>query len=439
MTSDPRPVDVTPLKGWFAVGVLLSAYAVSFLDRQLLTLLVQPIEATLGITDAEMGLLQGPAFAAFYATMGLPLGWLADRTHRVRLIAAAILFWSAMTAASGLASQYHHLLLARFGVGFGEAALVPAAVSLLADLFSSERRALPVSVFTCGLAVGSGLALTLGGALIGFATSGATDLPLIGYFLNGREPWQIVFILAGFAGLPVAALVTLLPEPRTLQAVDFANHASATLRDTLRHLGERRTFFIPMLTAMGGLFVVTTSLSAWFPSVFIRDHGWSGPATGYALGSVLMVSALLGNLVGGSASTWLALRGHKDAVLRTMLVGAAVMVPCAALATTAATPQYALGFAAPLYLAMSITFGIAPLAFVEITPPRMRGQVVSIYLLLSNLLGLSIGPPLVGVLTTSGIDVFATVGVALAAVCLVTGLPSLLALHRARGHYAPQS
>ena len=159
------------LGGWFAVGVLLAAYTVSFLDRQLLTLLVQPIKADLGLSDTQIGILQGPAFALFYATMGLPLGWLADRVNRVYLMSVAIAFWSLMTFLCGFATDYTHLLLARFGVGFGEAALVPAAVSLLADLFKPERRALPVSVFTCGLAVGSGLALMLGGSFIAFAKS----------------------------------------------------------------------------------------------------------------------------------------------------------------------------------------------------------------------------------------------------------------------------
>ena len=204
MTTDHAPAP-RALAGWFAVGVLLAAYAVSFLDRLILTLIVQPLKADLGISDTEFGLLQGPAFALFYATMGLPLGWLADRVHRVRLMAVAILFWSLMTFLSGYATEYWHLLLCRFGVGFGEAALVPAAVSLLADLFPPQRRALPVSVFTAGLAVGSGLALYLGGSFIAFAEQGATQLPLLGPVFEGHAPWQIVLMLAGLVGVPVAA------------------------------------------------------------------------------------------------------------------------------------------------------------------------------------------------------------------------------------------
>ncbi|MFM7708352.1 MAG: MFS transporter, partial [Gammaproteobacteria bacterium] len=187
MSSDPVTAP-RRLAGWFAVGVLLAAYSISFLDRLILTLIVQPLKADLGISDTEFGLLQGPAFALFYATMGLPLGWLADRVNRVRLMALAILFWSLMTFLSGLATDYWHLLICRFGVGFGEAALVPAAVSLLADLFPPQRRALPVSVFTAGLAVGSGLALYLGGSFIAFDEQGATGLPLIGPFFEGRAP-----------------------------------------------------------------------------------------------------------------------------------------------------------------------------------------------------------------------------------------------------------
>lgn len=429
-SEDGRPAST--LAGWFAVGALLSAYAVSFLDRQLLTLLVAPIEASLGIGDAQIGILQGPAFAAFYATMGLPLGWLADRTHRARLIAIAIIFWSSMTIASGLSSNFTQMLLARFGVGLGEAALVPAAVSLLADLFSAERRALPISIFTCGLVVGSGLALTLGGALISFATHSASTLPLLGPFLIGLEPWNIVFICAGLLGLPVAAIVLLLPEPRAPASARTPIETRLPIAASIRHVSERREFFLPMLLSMGGLFVVTTALSAWFPSVFIRDHGWSGPQTGYALGSVLMVAALCGNLSGGTVSTWLARRGARDAVVRTMLWGAIVMVPCAGLAAAAPDPRYALAFAAPLYFSMSVTFGIAPLAFVEMTPAHMRGQIVSLYLLSSNLTGLGIGPPAVGALTAASASTFEAVGSALAMVCCVAGFPSLVFLNRAR-------
>jgi copper(I)-binding protein/predicted MFS family arabinose efflux permease len=413
--------------GWFAVGVLLAAYTVSFLDRQLLTLLVQPIKADLGLSDSQIGILQGPAFALFYATMGLPLGWLADRVNRVHLMAAAIAFWSLMTFLCGFATEYTHLLLARFGVGFGEAALVPAAVSLLAELFKPERCALPVSVFTCGLAVGSGLALILGGSFIAVAEQGAGELPLVGEFLAAQAPWKVVFILAGVAGLPVTLVMLCLAEPRTNVRVTSGPPLSAVWD----HLRTGRAYFQPLLASMAALFVVTTALSAWLPSVLIRDFGWTAIATGGALGPVILFGALIGNLTGGAVVTWLAARGRTEATLLTMLIGASVMVPSAVLTSVASSPEWLLGFAAVLYLAMAATFGVASLAFVEVTPAQLRGQVVAIYLLCANLLGLMLGPTAVGVFTDSGLSLLASVGHALALVMVLAGLPGLWWLWRA--------
>ncbi|MFM7625207.1 MAG: MFS transporter [Gammaproteobacteria bacterium] len=422
------------LAGWFAVGVLLAAYSISFLDRLILTLIVQPLKADLGISDTEFGLLQGPAFALFYATMGLPLGWLADRVNRVRLMALAILFWSLMTFLSGLATDYWHLLICRFGVGFGEAALVPAAVSLLADLFPPQRRALPVSVFTAGLAVGSGLALYLGGSFIAFAEQGATGLPLIGPFFEGRAPWHIVLMLAGLVGVPVAALVLTLDEPRAAGRADAGATAQAGGRETLAaawsHLKAQRAFFLPMLASMGVLFVISTSMSAWLPQVFIRDHGWSPVHAGQTLGPVILFAALIGNFASGALATAQGRVGRDDAVLRTMFQGACVLVPAAIAIGLFASPQVALALVGVAFLALGVTFGIASLAFVEVTPPRLRGQVVALYLLIGNLVGLALGPTGVGALLDSGWSWVTGVGTALAATCLAAGFPGLYWLWR---------
>jgi MFS family permease len=423
--------------GWFAVGVLLAAYAVSFLDRQLIPLLVQPIKLDLGISDTQMGLLQGPAFGLFYATMGLPLGWLADRVHRVRLMAVAIAFWSLMTFLSGYADEYWQLLLCRFGVGFGEAALVPAAVSLLADLFEPRRRALPVSIFTAGLAVGAGLSLIVGGRLIAFAGSGAESSPLIGHWFTGREPWQVVFMLAGLAGLPVALLVLGLMEPRSAEhTTKSGGDGWRELGAAFRHLGAERRFFLPMLASMAALFVITTAVSAWLPSVFIRDYGWTPVEVGARLGPVILGCALFGNLMAGFASRVLVARGVADATLRTIQGGAIVMVPLAVVTGLGDSPLLALALAGALFCATSVTFSIASLAFVEVTPPRMRGQVVALYLLLANFFGLALGPPGVGLLIDSGLPSVASVGASLGLVCLLSGLPGLWWLGRARQAFA---
>jgi len=367
--------------------------------------------------------------------------------HRVRLMAVAIAFWSLMTFLSGYADEYWQLLLCRFGVGFGEAALVPAAVSLLADLFAPQRRALPVSIFTAGLAVGAGLSLILGGRLIAFAGEGAASLPLIGDWFVGREPWQVVFMLAGLAGLPVAMLMLCVHEPRSAATTASASasasvSASASgegwreLGAAFRHLAAERAFFLPMLASMAALFVISTAVSAWLPSVFIRDHGWTPVEVGARLGPVILGCALLGNLLAGLLSRRFVARGVADATLRTIHYGALAMVPLAVLVGFGEPSFTALMLAGALFAATSVTFSIASLAFVEVTPPRLRGQVVALYLLLANFFGLALGPPGVGLLTDAGWSAIATVGAALGLVCLLAGLPGLLWLGRARGAFA---
>ncbi len=430
-SSDAPDVEPGRLAGWAAVALLLAAYAVSFLDRQIISLLVQPLKADLGISDTQIGILQGPAFGVFYALLGLPLGWLADRVHRVRLIALAIALWSAMTVASGLTNSFEGLLLARIGVGVGEAALVPAAVSLLSDLFRPERRALPLSVFTTGISVGLGLALVLGGAFVTWSADGTVGaLPLLGGWLAAQQPWQATFVLAGLVGLPVAALVLLLDEPRV------ARGAAADARDSasgaLRYLRERGDFFLPMLLATSALYILSSAVSAWVPALFIRRFDWSPAEVGQTLGAWIMLFGILGNLVSGALTQRFLRRGRIDGPLRTMLVGTALMLPAATLAPLLPDAAWVMAGVLVMYFAIALTFGIATTTFVAVTPPRLRGQVVAIYLLLGNLVGLGLGPPLVGMLVDHGSSTLGGIGPALSLVCAAVAAPALALMLRAR-------
>jgi MFS family permease len=420
--------------GWFAVALFALAYAISFLDRQVVSLLVEPLKRDLVINDTQIGLLQGPAFGIIYALFGLPLGWLADRVHRPRLIAAAIALWSAMTVASGLASNFHELLLARVGVGIGEATLVPAAVALLAGLFEPSRRALPLAVFTSGLSVGLGLALAFGSALIAYTTHGVAELPLIGSWLATQRPWQAVFILAGLTGLPVAAMVLLVAEPRTRGAP--TPEALQSVAAAIGHIRRHRHFFVPMLAAMAGLYLVSNAFAAWMPSLFIRQLGWTATQVGATLGLGIMACALIGNVGSGLLTAALFRHGQRDAPLRTMLIGASVLIPAAALMPWAGTSPLAIGGALLVYLATALAFGIATTAFVEVTPAPIRSQVIALYLLIGNLAGLGLGPPSVGMLIDYGRAPFNQIGPALSLVCTVVGVPSLWLLYRSRRAYA---
>ena len=420
--------------GWVAVFVLFAAYAVSFVDRQIVGLLVEPIKASLAISDTRIGLLQGPAFGLFYTILGVPLGWLADRTHRVRLIAAGITLWSVMTVFCGLATSFEMLFLARMGVGIGEAVLVPAGISLLADRFGPQDRALPMSVFTSGLSLGAGMALLLGGWFVAFAGHGAAALPLIGAWLTGMQPWQVAFVLAGLLGLPVALAVLLLDEPARGGAED-ANGPPAG-GSALAYLRGSWLLFLPMLGGTAMLYLFSNALSAWMPTLFIRQHGWSAAEVGVRLGLLIMGCAMAGNLASGLLATHLARRGMADAPLRPMLLGSALMLPAAALACLAGDPAMVMAGFMLLYFGVALCFGVATTAFVTITPPPLRARVVAIYLLVGNLLGLGLGPPSVGLLLDHLLHDPTKVGLALAIVAAPTLLLGLMLLWVARRGFA---
>ncbi len=419
--------------GWFAVFVLFVAYAVSFVDRQIIGLLVEPIKADLHISDTRIGLLQGPAFGLFYTILGLPLGWLSDRTHRVRLIAAGITLWSVMTVLCGLANSFESLFFARMGVGIGEAVLVPAGISLLADRFKPEDRALPMSVFTSGLSLGAGMALLLGGWFVAFAGSGAATLPLIGTWLAGIKSWQVAFVLAGLLGVPVVATLLLMNEPARGNTVGNVLPESSSAFTYLR--GSWR-LFLPMLGGTAMLYLFSNALAAWMPTIFIRQHGWTPAEVGVRLGLLIMGCAITGNLISGTLATRLARRGIADAALRPMMMGAALMLPSAALACFAGNPSTAIAGFMLLYFGVALCFGVATTAFVMITPPGLRGRVVAIYLLVGNLLGLGLGPPSVGLLVDHVLHDPARVGTGLAIVAAPTLLIGLLLLVATRRLFA---
>ena len=406
--------------GWLLVAALLLAYAVSFLDRQIVNLLVSDIKRDLALSDWQIGLLQGPAFGIFYALLGLPLGWLADKVHRLRLIAAGMVLWSTMTMLGGFANSFELLFVSRIGVGIGEAALVPAAVSLLADSFGPRDRALPLALFTSGVSLGAGLALVVGGGLIEWVSNSGGALP------GGRQGWQAVLILAGAIGLPLASILPFLGEPA--RRVLPTQTGDAVRIGLASHLRAHLPLFGPLLAGSALLYVFSNALAAWLPSLFQRGFGWTPGFTGARLGLLILFAALTGNLLSGLAGRWRERAGRRDGALQVMAVGALLLVPLAALAPLAPTALTAQAGMALTYFAIALCFGVATTAFAAVTPSWLRGRMTALYLMIGNLVGLGLGPPAVGAILDRGLGDPARVGIALALVGTATVLPGALLL-----------
>jgi len=398
-TEDPsRPgVPVNPpatARSWWVVAMMTLVIVFSFLDRGILALLVEPIKADLGISDTQMSLLLGAAFASFYAVMGIPFGILADRVHRVGLMAVGFLLWTIATAASGLTRTFGHLFLMRMAVGIGEATVGPAAPSVIADSVPRERLGTAMSIYTTGIYIGSGLATVLGGTIAGLAVGhGNVTLPLIGVV----KPWQLVLIVVGALGLvPLALMVATVREPKRRGATADKPPAMSEVRAHYR-LHRRPIFFHHL-----GFAAISFSgygVGAWLPSFFVRTHGWSIGEVGLWLGINGAVAASLSVLVGGTLADRWYRQGKRDAKLRVAFIGSLLWFPPGLAYPLVGDGGLALGLLLAATFLGSLGIGCAVAALQELMPNRMRGQAVALYAVLANLIGLGIGPTAVALLT----------------------------------------
>jgi MFS family permease len=415
-----------PARAWTMVMLLLAAYAVAFVDRQILTLLVEPVKRDLSITDTQFSLLSGLAFTLFYTIMGIPFAWLADRGSRRNLIAVSMTFWSLMTAACGLANSFFTLFLARVGVGVGEAGLSPAAYSMIADSFPPEKRARPLGVYAIGAIVGVGLALIIGGAVVHWANSAPpVVLPLLGEL----RTWQLAFLIVSVPGPLLALVLMLLSEPARHEKVQAAAVPQASFRAYLR---ERALVFV--LLAMG-FSLIGVSLAAylsWAPAFMMRVFDWSIARVGAVYGGILLVFSTAGILAGGWWVDRLAARGARDAVLKVAIVGSSLALPFALIAPFAPTGEMAMAIIALMSFAFGLAQGLPAAAFSAVSPNRVRARVIALYLLIGNIIAFTVGPTGVALISDYWLRDPAKIGVAIAVLSAFVVPAGVLALVLAR-------
>ncbi|HUS23343.1 MAG TPA: MFS transporter [Candidatus Binatia bacterium] len=390
MQASPAP-RASMAYAWTVVGILMMAYVFSFIDRQILSLMVAPIRRDLGIDDTQMSLLGGLSFALLYAVMGFPLGRIADRGSRRGLIAAGVVAWSVMTALCGIAHRYWQMFLFRIGVGIGEAALSPAAYSLIADYFPPERRATAISVYSMGIYIGSGLAFLLGGLVVHFiSANGAVALPLLGE----TAPWRVVFFLIGGAGIVFALAFTLVREPPRQGAA-----GAASFGEVLGYLWQRRRAVLCHNFGFALISMCSYGSAFWVPAFMMRTYGWNIGQVAVSYGPIVMLFGSAGIVFGGRlADHWLA-QGHTDAGLRVGRLAAALALSIGGLYLLAPSGQLAVLGMIPGVFCLGMPFGAAPASLQELVPNRMRGQATAVYLFIVNLVGLGIGPTAVALLT----------------------------------------
>ncbi len=379
------PTYPRPLVAWAIVAALFVAYIFSFIDRMIIGLLVEPIKADLGLSDTEISLLQGLAFALFFSVAGLPIGRLIDRAPRMRIVAVGIAVWSTMTALCGAVTGFWQFFVARMGVGVGEAVLSPAAYSIIADSFPRRRLGLAMGVYGLGSAIGAGLAFMLGAVVINAVTGAATvTLPLFGTM----KPWQFAFVCAGVPGFAVALLFAFLPEPAREGGVVTQ---VTPVREVVSYVGTRRGLFWSIFLGVAAVnFAVLGSVS-WLPAMLMRGHGLAAADAGYLAGALLIVGGLIGMIGGGVAMDRFG-GGAPHARLRfCMWATVAGTLGAASFPLLGETAAFAAAFVL-FFSAAAVTVGAAPSTLQQITPNRMRATVSAAYVFVINLVGLGLGP-----------------------------------------------
>jgi MFS family permease len=381
---------------WWAVILLSAAYLLSFVDRTVINLLVQPIERDLQISDTQFGALQGVAFGLFYILAALPLGRLADSYSRRGIIAGGLAVFTAFSMASGLARSYSSLFVARMGVGAGEASLLPAGYSILSDSFPPERLGRAISVFTIGAFLGVGLSYIWGGTVIGwFGDVEELTVPVFG----SLRSWQLAFIIVALPGLLLVPLMFTVREPRRRGLRKLANRNVLPARAVMREIWLRRKALGPLLA---GFAIVTLSGQAsavWTVAVFLRSFDMPPQEIGPVYGLVYIASAIPGAVAGGwLCDRWTA-RGLVDAPLKVAAYGFIGTGVFGGLAPLMPSAGLALWMFAPAIALQSMMYPLAGTAIQLMLPNRLRGQVSALYLVVINVVGLGLGPPIIGLMT----------------------------------------
>lgn len=420
-TEDAEPGWPRPAYSWYVVGVLLLAYTLSFVDRMILSLLVAPIRAALEISDTEVSLLIGLAFALFYTVLGLPIAWIADRWNRRNLIVSGVVLWSVMTAACGFAGSYATLFLARMGVGVGEAALSPAAYSMLSDMFPRNKLARAMAVYSIGVPLGSGVAMILGSFVVqAVLAAPMVDLPLVGPV----EAWRTIFLWVAAPGLLVCLLLFTVREPlrhglRRTAAPDDMTSAPGFLA----HLAGQRVALGALFAGMSLIGLVMYGVIAWVPTFFARTYGMDVSQAGLWFGLIMAIGGAAGLVIGGTLADRMFAKGVPDAHLRVMRLS--ILLGGPPLLAAALMPDATLAFVMlALAFPMLTMHGVGTVALQFITPNEYRARVTALYFFVVNLTGLGFGPMLMALLTD---HLFGDDGALRYSIALVTGVALPLA------------
>lgn len=430
----------SPVRAWYALGIMTVSIIFSFIDRGILPLLVIPIIQELKLTYTQVSILMGFAFMCFYAILSFPVARLVDRMSRRLILGVGIVLWSTMTGISGMAQNFWQFFLIRMGIGVGEACNGPAVYSLLSDFFPREKLPKALAVLNLGTMLGNGIALLVGGTIIGLLTRlPEVTLPVIGVV----KPWQMTFFVVGFPGLIIAALIATIKEParqgilkrKVDDRVGVREDNVMSVKDVARYLYLYRRAYAPMYLALAIQTVMINGIIIWLPTFFIVHHGWTIEKYGQLMGFIFILISPVGLMAGGFLAEWLTKKGYADANLRVVTISAIITLPFLVLAPLMSDPYIAVGLLAGQNLFAGMAMGPQNAAFQVITPNQIRGQVTALYLIIINILGFGLGPLFITFIAVQILGGFEMFGLAMALAGLVMQTLAIIVFWRGMKPY----
>lgn len=425
---------------WYTVFLCMVAYIFSFIDRQVIALLIEPIREDLQISDTQFSLIHGLAFAIFYAIMGIPIARLADSKSRPMIIAIGIFAWSIATAICGASKNFWQLFAARMGVGVGEAALSPAAYSIISDSFPKSRLGFALGVYSIGSFIGSGLAFLIGGTVIEWMNSiGVLELSIVGTV----KPWQMTFFIVGLPGIFIAALFYFtIRDPGRKKTINDrcaggnqTTHAFS-IREVLGYISLHRFTFIAHYIGFACLALSLYALLSWSPAFFMRKFDLPVREVGIYLGIMVLICNTAGVLTSGWLADYLARRGFEDAAMRAGMFGAlGLILPAAVFSSMPGLPGTLLVLSLAMYFA-SFPMATSAAALQLMAPNQMRAQVTALFFLAMNILGITGGATLVALCTDYLFKNEQAVGYSISIVCSLAAVAGSMLLGWGLKHYS---
>jgi MFS family permease len=408
---------------WFVVGILMLANISSFIDRQILALLVAPIKRDMHLSDTQMSLLMGLSFALFYTIFGIFIGHFADKYNRRNIIIAGVTVWSLMTALCAGVKNYAQFFAARTGVGVGEAALAPSAYSIITDYFPKNKLATALSTYSMGIFLGSGLALLIGSQLVGnLPTSGTMHIPFLGDVFH----WQMLFVYIGLPGLVIALLMLSIKEPARKNFLKKDTiETEPTLREALAVIWEQRKTYLYVSFAASFTAFVSYGSTAWVPTYFGRTFGWPMKEVGFKYGIIITIFSTLGVLAGGWMADRYNKKGITDGKMRVGIISGMGVLLSALCFLLSDPNMILLSMLFPAFF-IAFPFGASVAAIQEIMPNRVRALASSIFLFFVNIIGMGGGPFSVAFFTDSVFHNESMIKYSLIALYLIGGAAILM-------------